>query len=328
MSSSLYYLAGSAVGAGAEVTYGSAVARTVWCYPTACTLRPNVETQVREYTRTSATDFNDYEDYISALGWSGNITQELTYDNCGIWLRQLLGAGTTTGPSGSIYQHTYKRALAFPVGLTIEVNAGVTVKDLYTGGKVLRGTLSQDVANRKPVILSLDLQGTTWARSDSAASVTARTSETLSHYSHAVATAGNLNFNSANYPWKRWTLNVDNGLADRRFNGSLYSGEPLRSARSMVSLSAVVDVNDALAAAYLARTQGDVTWTYNDPDSLKLIAFTGHNGKIRELFDRDINGQNLGVGEAALEWKFFTNGTNDGLAIVVDNLTTTAIGQG
>jgi hypothetical protein len=327
MSSSGYYAVNSAIGAGAEVTYGTAAARTVWSYVKSCSFKPFMTRQDREYTRHSATSFNSREDFVARRGWSGTLVQEMTYDNMGIWLRQWIGAGTTTGPSGSIYQHTFKRALAFPVGLTCELNRGQTAKDLYTGGKVMRGTLSHDVESGNPASLSLDFIGTTHARSDSAASVTARTNETLMHYADASGTAGNINFNSANYAWKSYELTVDNGLAERRFNGSLYTQEPLRDAVENVSLKATVEVDDAFMTAYEAGTQSDITITYNDPNSLKLFVINVHNAILYEVDDTIPQGR-PGMIMANLVWKGFTDGTDDGVSFVVDNLTTTAIGQG
>ncbi len=327
MSSSLYYAVNSAIGAGVEVTYGTAAARTAWSYLKSCTFKPFMTRQDREYTRHSATSFNSREDFVAKRGWSGNLTQEMTYDNMGIWLRQWIGAGTTTGPSGSIYQHTYKRALAFPLGLTCEVNRGQTAKDLYTGGKVMRGTLSHDVEAGNPLSLSLDMIGTTHARTDTAASIVARSNETLVHYADAVATAGNIGFNSATYPWKSFELTVDNGLAERRFNGSLYTIEPLRQAVENVTFRATVEVDDALMTAYEAGTQGDITLTYNDPNSLKLFVINVHNAIIYELDDSIPQGS-PGMIMANVTWKAFTDGTDDGVAFIVDNLTTTAIGPG
>jgi hypothetical protein len=329
MSTSITYANQSAVGFGAESTYATSVARTVWAYPISVNLRPNMVRQDRDYTRSSNTDFNSREDYVAFRGWSGNITVEVTYDNIGLLLRQCLGTVTDSGPVGSIYTHVYKRALAFPVGLTIEVNRGIASKDLYNGGKVMRWTLSHDVSTGKPMTLSMDLIGAQHSRSDSPASVTARTNETLLHYNHAGgATTMDLNFNSVNYPWKRWSITGENGLAERRFNSSLYTTEPLRNSKSGVTLQFVTDNYDTLMDAYEAGTQANVFMLYDDPSSLKTFRFDAYNCKLVDYMDSEINGGSPGILEATSTFKTFTDGTNDALQITVENLTTTGIANG
>ena len=97
-----YTTARSNIGFGAESTYGTAVARTVWRPFLEETLQEEVGRRDRDHHRTGDLSHLPTGDHKLQQGIEGDVLLEATYDNLGLLWRHAIGDVTTTGPSLSI----------------------------------------------------------------------------------------------------------------------------------------------------------------------------------------------------------------------------------
>ena len=135
---SIYSGRGAALGIGEESTYGTAVSRVNWRPAINTNLLRTIERVPRPSLRTGAAGAMRRNHYTQADNAGGTASIELTYENCGMWVKHVLGAAATTGSSP--YTHTYTLG-TLPTGLTIENVRGTGTSEIFEGCRVNQGTL-------------------------------------------------------------------------------------------------------------------------------------------------------------------------------------------
>lgn len=236
----------------------------------------------------------------------GGFSVECTYENVGLLIYTLMGSVADTGSGSGPWR--YRLASTLP-SLTMEFVRGTGTSETLEGAKFASGTFA--VAAGGVMTFDADvIAQTSAARGTKTAGVSFGTGDTPVLHSHA----GQLNFNSVNYDLVDMSLVVNNGIARRQLLGSAVTAEPLRSDFQGVELSVTVEVEDALYAALLADTTGDVTLSFTDGS--KTMAFTVHNCYLTEASD-PISGP--GVVSMSLVFVAESDGTDEGLQILMTN---------
>ena len=94
---SIYHGRGAALGIGEESTWGTAVSRVNWRPAISSNLLRTIERVPRPNLRTGAAGAMRRSSYVQADNAGGTCSIELTYENCGMWVKHLMGASATTG---------------------------------------------------------------------------------------------------------------------------------------------------------------------------------------------------------------------------------------
>ena len=309
---SIYHGRGAALGIGEESSYGVATSRVNWRPAISSNLLRTIERVPRPNLRTGAAGAMRRSSYVQADSAGGGVSIELTYENCGMWVKHLMGAAATTGSSP--YTHTYTLG-TLPTGLTIENVRGSGTSEIFEGCKVNSGSFS--VSSGGVMSLDMDIIAETSATRGTAATPSYGAGDTAVLHSHA----GQLSFNSVSYDLVDMSVTVNNNLTRRQLLGSAVTKEPKRSDFQSVEMSVTLEVEDALYQALIAGTQGDVVIAFTS-GSLSAT-FTLSNAFLTEASDpvtsAGIISQNLTfVGES--------DGSDEGLSIAIVNTNSSATG--
>ena len=311
---------GTTFAVGEEATYGTEVARTVGGRAASVSLERTakwvpIPHLVGSAVGTSANrrDFYEAEEEVAGdlkfVGaYSGN--------GMGIFIRHATGGLSTTGAGP--YVHTATLATALPTGLTIAVQRGSGLAEEFLGCKVDQFVM--EVAAGEAMMCTATIIGrtaTTRATASPAMTTPGALLPILHHH------AGTLAFNSVNYSVKRLKITIANKLSRLQELGSLYTAEPARGDFLDVMFEAEINMrDDALYTAHLAGTQGDVALTFTDAVNTKTLVCTLHNG-ILESAAAPIS--SAGVMTQSLKWRGFSDGTDEGLSLVLTNAITTLV---
>ncbi len=257
--------------------------------------------------------------YQSVEEMSGSFEIAATYENCGIFLKHALGSLATTGGSDP-YSHTYTLAADVPTGMTMEFIRGTSGNsEKFEGCKLNQMTMS--ITAGECMMLSFDIIGETGAARASASSPSFGAAENLIHHNHA----GQFNFNSVNYDLRSMSITVNNSLGRRQLLGSVLTKEPVRTDFMSVEVSFELEAVDTLYAAMLAGTQSDATITFTHPTvSNRTMAITLENVYLTAASDSI---SDAGIVSVSCTGMCESDGTNEGLKIVVQNADSTGIGN-
>lgn len=318
-----YNLANSFLGLGAESAYADGAARTVWLEINSCSFKHVCEQDILDHLRVGAASYNARASFYTRREyWMGTVELPVTYDNFGILWRQAIASGTTTtdSPTSGFNTHLFKRALAFPVGLACEVDRGAASKELFKGGKIKAFTLTGEAGGYLRAafdfIGSYDSDSETEPRSDTAASATFGTDSNKVFMDHG----GPIGWDSDTWEVKNFTLRVENGLDFRYFVGSRTTQEPARRARELITFEADVEVDDKLFKKYIQHTQGDLTFPFDHPGSVRALNLAVHNAQIDT--EDSVIPNTVDIGNQRLRWRAFSDGTDEGLALTSVNAET------
>lgn len=321
MSVTLRYGRGAFIGTAAEVTWGTPVAATHFYRVIGTSLTRKVGKVGRPHLTHASVSAMRKSHFTTEDLVEGSFEVELNYEGMGTLFYHALGAKATTGPSGSTYTHTYTLAAELPVGLTIEQCIGVaddgtyqsevfegcrinTAKVRFAAGEVARGTF--------------DVIGETSAARTTASSPTYTTNDTVMLHHQA----GTLSFNSVSYTAKTVEITVENNLARRMLLGSTVTKQPQRSDFTKVTIRATLELTSAaLITAYTADTQGDLVIAFTGT-GVNTATWTAQNGFITSYSDPI---SSPGIIEQVVEWTCESDGTDEGLKLVITNLQATAI---
>lgn len=308
---------GSAVGIGEESTWGTAVSRTHWFRVVSSTVKRSVAKVPRGVLAESSGSRNRRSHYIGTDDVGGTIVILMGYEGLGMLLRHAMhGTPATTGPSGSIYTHTFKLGTAPPTGgLTVEVIRGTGSAEVFEGCRISKMSWEIEAAGLMKV--TLDLIGQTSAGPTSAGTPTYTTNE-LDVIHHQ---CGTLSFNSATYTLKKFTVSLDNKLARRPLLGSKPTADPAPSDFTDVMFDAELEYEgDALLTALTADTESDAVISFSGVSS-RSLSFTVHNAY---LDDADVPVNTVGVLPLSVKFRGQSDGTDEGLQIAIANTQTTA----
>ena len=309
---SIYSGRGAALGAGEESTYGVATSRVNWRPAISSNLLRTVERVPRPNLQTGTAGVMRRSHFTAADNAGGTCSIELTYQNCGMWVKHLLGAAATTGSSP--YTHTYTLG-TLPAGLTIENIRGTGTSEVFEGCRFNSGTFA--VSAGGVMSLDLDVIAETSAARGTAPTPSYGAGDTPVLHSHS----GQFGFNSANYDLVSMSLAVNNALARRQLLGSAVTKQPKRSDFQSVELSVTVEVEDALYAALLADTSGDASITFSS--GALSAAFTIQNAYVTSASDPVTS---AGIVSQSLTFVGESDGTDEGLAIAIVNTNSSATG--
>lgn len=308
---------GAAMGIGEESTWGTAVSRTAWFRLVSSTIKRTVAKTQRGVLAESSSSRNRRAHYIGADDVGGTVVILMGYEGLGLLLKHALhGTPSTTGPSGSIYTHTFKLGTAPPTGgLTIEIIRGTGSAEVFEGCRISK--MSWEIEAGGLMKVTLDVIGQTSAGPTSAGTPTYTTNE-LDVIHHQ---CGTLSFNSATYTLKKFTVSLDNHLARRPLLGSKLTADPAPSDFTDVMFDAELEYEgDALLTALTADTESDAVISFAGVSS-RSLSFTVHNAY---LDDTDVPVNTVGVLPMSIKFRGQSDGTDEGLQIAVANTQSSA----
>jgi len=252
----------------------------------------------------------EYDDEFEASSSSkGSISVYCRYAGMGLLLEA--GMGSVTDAGAGPYTHTFELGSTINA-LTLEgIRGDSGQSEVFTGCKLDEWSL--EGVTKELVKLDATILAMTSAARGSAGTPSYSTGEICNHKQ-----CGTLAFNSANYTLKKWKVAVKNSLEPIYELGSSEISEPGFGARREVIVSATLVARsgtDALYAAQLARTQGDVTWALTGTGN-NAMAFTARNARLRKASDT-ISAP--GTYEVTCEWACFADTSDSALQIVVTN---------
>src|SRR3990167_6850161 len=302
---------GTAFAAGEESTYGTEVARTVGGRAASVSIeRAATWTPLPHLAGAGTVSANRKDFYQASEEVAGDLKFIGSYSGnaLGIFLYHAMGAVSTTGADP--YVHTATLATALPTGLTIAIQRGTGLAEEIYGCKV--DQLVMEVAAGEAMMVT--------------ATIIVRTGgarPTATPPPPPPPRAGPLSFNAANYTLKRLKITIANKLTRLPELGSLYTAEPARGDFLDVMIEAEINMrDDVLYTAHLAGTQGDVALTFTDSVNTKTLVCTGHNA-ILESAPAPIS--SAGVLTQNLKWRCYSDGTDEGLSLVLTNGITTLV---
>ena len=299
---SIYQGFGATLGHSEESTFGTAVSRTNWRPLISSNLLRTIERVPRPNLITGAVGAMRRAHYTASDQAGGALSVEMTYENCGMLLKHLMGASATAGTT-----HTYTLG-TLPTGLTIENVRGSGTSEVFEGCRINTGTLA--VASAGVMTLDLDIIAETSAARGAAGSATYGSGDTPILHSHA----GQFSFDSANYDLVDLSITVNNALARRQLLGSAVTKQPKRSDFQSVEVSITVEVDDHLYAELLSGQTGDAQITFTS-GSLEC-AISMQNCYMTSVSD-PVTG--AGIVQQSVVFSAESDGTDEGLSIQITN---------
>ena len=299
------------LGFGKESTWGTEVARSVWCKVTAVSLavKPAFEmspTLLQSGGSANAKLFFQTEEVVS-----GGFDAIACYEGgsaLGLLLHYALGAKSTAG-SGP-YTHTVTLASDLPPGLTGEYHRGTDTSGTEEYYGLTVNKFSMEVQAKQEMKLSVEFLGKNGGARASGGSSSYGTRYPILH-NHG----GTFSWNSGTGKVTRFKLSIDNKLQQPHEIGSLYPSQPSRNEHSEILIEVeILATSNTLRAAHLAGTQSDFAITFSD--GTRSLAITGHNAMITSYED-GISGP--GDVTQKVTFRCFSDGTDEGLSLVLTN---------
>lgn len=165
-------------------------------------------------------------------GAAGSVVLPVMSKGFGFFIKHLVGAVGTAGPTDSVYTHTGSEGTFVGKGLSMQFNrplhpAGTNQPFLYTGGKVTEWSLNNSVDENLMLTLNMDFAGV-----DTATALATPTYP--SSMENLTWAGGTVTIGGSSYDITEFGLTVNNGYAvDRRqIRGSTVKKEPTSSRRS------------------------------------------------------------------------------------------------
>jgi Phage tail tube protein len=211
----------------------------------------------------------------------GSFKAPLLWEGMEQLLEAAIGVPLTTGPSGSIYTHTYDPQSVLPVGLTLQINRdsgniGGSTAFEYSGCQVDKLTLTQEMGG------TLDAEFEIVGRTRANVALTAAVFPTYDAIDYAQMTLATINPASANFelPVRKFKMVIDNGLfKDKyRLTGAGFRAGFGRGAQRKVSIEAEMEFESVTAFAYyrdLVATDLRFKWV-NGTKVLTITTGTGY----------------------------------------------------
>lgn len=315
---------GTAIGIGAESTWGTAVARTAWVRAVSAGLMVTPRKTPRPDLYGSSVGTR-IKHLIEASDCGGDIEWIGGYEGQGLLLKHALwGTPSTTGPVSGIYTHTYPLGASVPDGLTIEVvrgtdSTGTNVSRIYEGCLIDEWEASVQAGGYLRCRASII--GETGA-SDATAGTVSFTSNEID-LAHAQAGAFTWNSVANTGIVRSLTWRLRNSLARRNNLGSTLTAKPQPSDFRAVEVE--VDMEQADAAMLDALTA--------DTEAAGSIAFSGTGSRTWTLnlhgaYVDSVSDEISAPGILRQKVKLigqFTSGSSFGMSVVVANTQSSAV---
>jgi len=306
---------GAWVGFGAQSAFATADTRTVFARLISADL-----TRVQNDDLSSVLHHGDAADVRHNFQVSevveGSIVFRMRYDGVGLLLRAALGAVTDAG-TGSPYTHTATMDTSLEL-LSVEVYRGTAaVSELFDSCKVRRIVITQSAQSECTV--ELDIIGRTGAARGAASTPTFTDHEVVRHNNTFA-----LSWGGAVSGVTDWTLTLDNGLAEVRELGSLFTQEMVIGSGRIATLDLGLHYrSDTGYNVHQALTEQDGTLTITGGTSPNAIAFLLRNAKMITHNGGPIS--DFGVVTEAVTLRGHADGTDPSLQITVTNATASGI---
>ena len=306
---------GASLGLGEEVTWGTAVARTVWRPLMSSNLTRTVERIPRAdlFSDSGAASRKSHYDLIVEAGGSAEMLA--TYDNIGMILKHALGTLASAG--GGPYTHTYTLAAALPTGLTLEFIRGTGTSEVFEGCKINQLTLSCSAG--EAMTLAVDFIAEDSAARGVAGSPVFAATETVVLYHQA----GQLTFGGNSFDVTSFEMVLNNNLTRRNLIGSDLTKEPQRGDFTEITMSIDVEAQDQLYTDLRSGTQSDASISFSGTGS-RVFQVDLQNAYLTEATD-PVN--SAGIVSQSITLVGESDGTDYGLEIAVTNDDSTGIGN-
>lgn len=315
----------SVIGSAVETVYGTAVAADQWHRIISESLKRKVTKVPRPHLVGSSTAAMQRAHFIQSDTVEGDIEMEMMYEGFGRWLYHTLGKTPTTGTVVDlVYPHTYLLGPDLPLGLTLTRYIGRPISgnrraEVFEGCKIASARFKFGVGDVGRASFSI-IGETSSARGDAATQAPTFSTNDVPFLHHQI---GSLTFNAVSYTVvKSVEITVDNALDRRMHLGSLVTKEPKRSGFQKITMRVTMEYEDEnLITAFTADTQGDVAVTFTGIGG-RDATITLHNGFITDYGDPT---SGPGIIERTVEWTAESDGTDDGLSFLLNNLQATAL---
>lgn len=306
-----------------ESTWGTAVTRDRSIRPISVDFERDVGKEPREYLLHSALSRNHFAHIRTMDNAGGPLTGELRYEGDGMLLLHAFGTSATTGPSGSIYSHTYKFAITDQVGLTMEqiVYEQQTpgyLSETFEGGVVNKFVI--DMKAGKNVTYTADMIFETGAAITNSVTSTGTAPFTTNDVPMLFNQIGTFTYNSVALNVTGAQITIDRALTRRPLLGSLLTAKPVAG---RMSVTMTVDLEwdaSTMDSALTASTEAAISIVLTGT-ALRTATFASTKAYVTKC-TRAINAPGLVKQSATL--MFETDGSNEGLTLVIENLQTTA----
>jgi hypothetical protein len=269
---------GTLVGLGAEGTYGTEAARSVWWrVESADPARKVTHTPVNTLSGVSTSAVRD-ESVITKEDVTGTIRGPMSYRGMGLILKHALGAVADSGSDP--YTHAYTHTIALLTGLTVEILRGNTASaEELLGVRISKLTL--EITANGYMTWEIEVIGKTGNARASGGSPSLTTPyRILAHHCPGVV------WNSATQKWTRLKLTIDNKLTAVNECGSLTTSEPERG--DMATVECEVEfypTSNDWYTAHLVGTSSDLVATFTEPVTSETFTIRAHAAKIVEYAD-------------------------------------------
>lgn len=304
---------GLRLGIGVEVTFGSAVSRNRFFRLASGSMRskPNWNRRPLISSGPNAQKMSKGMTIVD-----GDIECLASYEGMGVLYAFALGSSSSSG-SGP-YTHTYVLSRTLPSTSMEVVSDNENVCELYTG--VMCSKASWSVKAGETMKFKLSLMAEDELQEQTATSPTYTTNDGDVDVEHHQA--GSVSWNSGTYSVYSAEITLDNKLARREKLGSVASKSFVRSDFLEVLIKLELDWEGGFNAAWVAGTKSDLSLTFTGGSN--TLTFNVHNAMV---IDEGHPINIAGVIKQTVTLRGLSDGTDEGLAIVVVNGQSTATAQ-
>lgn len=309
---------GTLVGVRAEATYGtSAGDPTVWGL--VMSVEPKVDKGIRPVPwlgTASLQAWHTQRDHVATMhDVDVVITGCVTYDDklFPTFLQHALG-GLTIDVSGPPYTHLFKGDSDGVVGLSMQVVRGdglATMSERYLGLRVNRLEIEQVARTWMTYRATCIAQSASGMEALSGTPSIPTPEIVMAQHGSVWAWSGN------SMVMRRWKLIIDNALVRRSQIGSEQTQAPVPGGYASVRVEGENSwVDHVMYADYLAKSQGDGTFSASGDVSSNALAITVHNF-VLDTFDAPSDRP----GELVQRWAGFgvADGTDQGVQVDLTN---------
>jgi hypothetical protein len=264
-------------------------------------------------------------------GASGTIEMAMLSKGFGWWVKHLMGASATSGPTDSVYTHAGTCGPLLGDFFTLQIvrpfNPSSTAQAFtYSGCKVPKWGIANSVDGN--LMLSVDIDAAVRTTATAVASASYPTAQEPLTWA-----GGTFTIAGTTVPVTEIAFEVDNGLnVDRRYiNGSTTKKEPVGDGRSgsfsmTADFDALTQIN-RVASTSASGALGKLVCTWNAPTLAGVSAYpavvvTIETGRFDE-FEATNAGRGEGISQS-LSGAIAFDGTNSAVKLDVKNTDSTA----
>ena len=295
--------AGSALGLGVEVVYGTPVARTNWLQLVSISsATKNLEMVENPILSDQATKEQAISVYDS---WEGSFTLVPSFTGQGLLWEHAMGSVATVGASAP-YTHTFDLAKVLPTGLTSEVKRGNS-SNAYTAEGTKINRLRFACAAGQYATLSIDMLGKNEAKAAVGTPAYATTRIPI-----LAPMVGSFAWGARTACLLSMEITIDNQIEQPRAMSCEI--EPVRAYAKVTGRVTVEYDSDDAYDDFTSEASNDVTFGFTSaPES---ISFTGHNMKFSKVGRPVPDGGRI---TQTLEFECYASAGKSGLEVAIVN---------